>query len=389
MKILYVDLGGVKKYNCDKMAGRVNTWAHLGSRVTIYIPSFMGMKVLENNIQEKVVKIYAWFSSKEFGSSIGIVLAYGIRTITSFQILFNNQKYDIGFSNSPVIVDIAPILWLKFFKKCSCWVLMIDSLVPPPNMRSGSRLINFITYLEAKVVRVLAKKFASKIFTVNPEIRDALIKYGFNQKSIFISKNGLFLDRIGSYHIENKIYDAVYMGRITENKGVFDLLKCWKMVIKDRPLAKLAIMGTGRGDVVRSFLNQIAQLSLQENVKYFGYIGNEKKYEILKQSKIQIFLSKVNADESWGISLMEGLACGLPAVTYDLEIYKHVYDAGILVAAPVGDVNITYKLVRQLLGDDRYRVDLSNKGVKFSRQFDWANISAVDLEQLRGLVAKN
>lgn len=371
------------------MAGRVNTWAHLGSRVTIYIPSFMGMKVLENNIQEKVVKIYAWFSSKEFGSSIGIVLAYGIRTITSFQILFNNQKYDIGFSNSPVIVDIAPILWLKFFKKCSCWVLMIDSLVPPPNMRSGSRLINFITYLEAKVVRVLAKKFASKIFTVNPEIRDALIKYGFNQKSIFISKNGLFLDRIGSYHIENKIYDAVYMGRITENKGVFDLLKCWKMVIKDRPLAKLAIMGTGRGDVVRSFLNQIAQLSLQENVKYFGYIGNEKKYEILKQSKIQIFLSKVNADESWGISLMEGLACGLPAVTYDLEIYKHVYDAGILVAAPVGDVNITYKLVRQLLGDDRYRVDLSNKGVKFSRQFDWANISAVDLEQLRGLVAKN
>ena len=179
MKILYVDLGGVSQYNCDKMAGRIITWANLGSKVSIFIPAFMKEKVLENGICSKIEKLYAWFSSGETKSSASIILAYGVRIILSFQILFQKKNYDVGFSNSPVLVDIAPIIWLKIFKRCTFWVLMIDSIVPPPNFRSGSRFINYITYFEAKFVQFLAKYFASKIFTVNQELKNSLVNTGF------------------------------------------------------------------------------------------------------------------------------------------------------------------------------------------------------------------
>lgn len=386
MKILYVDLGGVAQYNCDKMAGRVNVWADLNVKVSILIPKFLKTKVLENDIQGKVNKIYAWYSAGEFKSALGISFIYWARFFLSFQTLFRRGNFDIGFSNSPVVVDIAPILWLKIFKRCRFWVLMIDSIVPHPRMRAGSPLINYLTYYEAKLVQYFAKTFASKIFTVNVELKNSLVNAGFRPDSIFISKNGLFLDRIDPLISANKIYDAAYMGRITENKGIFDLLNCWKLVVKERPLAKLVIMGTGREDVVKSFVARIDALCLRENVVYLGYVDNNRKYEVLKQSKIQIFLSKVNADESWGISLMEGLACGLPSITCDLDIYRHVYDAGVLITVPIGDIYKVYEYVDHLLNDDSYRDSLSRNGIEFASRFDWANIANSDLVQLKGLL---
>jgi glycosyltransferase involved in cell wall biosynthesis len=368
------------------MAGRVNAWADLDVKVSILIPEFMKTKVLENGMREKVKKFYAWNSVKEFKSSLGIIYLYWLRIFFSFQILFKRENFDIGFSNSPVLVDIAPILWLKIFKRCTCWVLMIDSIVPHPSMRTGSNLINYLTYCEARLVQYLAKMFASKIFTVNVELKNSLVNSGFNANSIFISKNGLFLDRIGSQIPDNKIYEAAYMGRITENKGIFDLLNCWQLVVRERPLAKLVVMGTGREDVVRSFSSQIDALCLQENVIYLGYVENNRKYEILKQAKIQIFLSKVNADESWGISLMEGLACGLPSITCDLDIYRHVYDIGILITVPVAAINSAYECIDHLLNNDSYRNLLSKAGIKFTSRFDWTNIAKNDLTQLKGLV---
>lgn len=387
-------MGGVALYSCDKPAGRILGWVSEQNTVCVLVPELIH-KTAKKEIQGKSnypdrIKIITMpFSNKEQSSGIGIIFSYFLRILFSPSILFKDiSKLNIGYSNSPVLVDIVPILWLKFFGKCRHWVLMMDSIVPPPAKRSGSNFINVITYVESRLVTILANLFASAVFTVNPELKNEIARLGVDGRKIFLSKNGLFMNRIDKVIATSKgtIYDAAYMGRITENKGVFDLILVWAEIVKRNPMMKLAVMGTGRSDVVERFMDSIKKNKLGENIDYLGFTGGDKKYEILKSSKMFIFLSKVNADESWGISLMEALACGLPAITYNLAIYKHVYGDGILQKSEIGDVNSVIDKTLFFLNNGKERNTLSERSISFASQFDWFKIAQGDLDKIRKII---
>ena len=393
LKILYVDMGGVAPYSCDKPVGRISGWAELQNDVCWLIP-----KLIEKTAKEEIrdisksperIKIVTFpFSGKKRFSSFGIILAYFSRILFSPIIFFKKLPgFDIGYSNSSVLVDIVPILWLKIFGKCRHWILMMDSIVPPPSERSGSAFVNVITYLESRFVTMIAKRFATVIFTVNPELKDVIVKRGVDEKKVFLTQNGLFMDKIDRVSATEKDnYDAVYMGRITENKGIFDLLSVWTKVIEKIPSAKLAIMGTGRSEVVKNFVGKIKEKGLEKNIDYLGFVGGDEKYIIFKSSKMFLFLSKVNADESWGISLMEGLACGLPAVTYNLAIYNHVYEDGLLLKNEIGDTASVTAKTLTLLNNPKERESFAIRGIEFAKQFNWATIAKEDLNKIKEII---
>ena len=220
------------------------------------------------------------------------------------------------------------------------------------------------------------------MFTVNPVLRDKIISMGINSNKIILSKNGLFIDKIDQSYSFSNNYTAAYMGRISDNKGVFDLMNVWREIVNNFPDAKLAILGTGRSDVVKKLAIEVKKNNLTRNIDMLGYVSKNDKYEILKSSKIFLFLSKVNADESWGISLMEALACGLPAVTYDLDIYKHVYPEELLLKSDIGDISSVINNVMFLLNSEKQLKNISDKGVQFARQFSWKDIADNDIKEM-------
>lgn len=394
LKILYVDLGGVTVYCCDKPAGRILGWANAKNQVYILAPNLI------KETMEKEIDALAEFpdsihhrtlpcTTKSRSSSLGIIFSYGQRLILSPFVLWSKMpKLDFGFSNSPVLIDILPILILKLFGRCRHWILMMDSIVPEPQKRTGSSFINYITYLESLLVVKLASWLATAVFTVNPELKTALISRGLSQNKIILSKNGLFFQKLDLVpEPQTKTYDAVFMGRITENKGIFDLLTVWQKIIEKLPQAKLAIIGTGREDVVNRLISFIKENKLEKNIDYLGFVHSPQKYKLLKSAKIFLFLSKVNADESWGISLMEALACGLPAITYDLEIYKHVYSPNILIKKSISDLTAVYQETINLLNDSARRLILADTVKRFARQFDWLTIAEQDLNQIKKILS--
>ena len=397
LKILYVDLGGVARYSCDKAAGRVLGWVELQNDVFLLVPKLMeetARKEIRDicGFPEKIKVITLPFSTQKHSSTLGIIYSYFLRVLFAPAVIFQKMPLlDIGYSNSPVLVDIVPILLLKCFGKCRHWVLMMDSIVPPSSKRSGSSFINKITYWESRFVVFLASHFATAVFTVNPVLKREIIRLGMRNDKILLSKNGLFMNRIDKVTASSggKKYDAAYMGRITENKGIFDLISVWAGIVMKDSSRKLAVMGTGRSDVVELFTDALKENNLEKNVEYFGYVSGDKKYEIFKSSKVFIFLSKVNADESWGISLMEALACGLPALTYDLDIYNHVYADGILQKSKIGDVRAVIEKMTFLLDNEKAWKIASEKGTLFAKQYNWFTISQEDLEQMRLMIKKN
>jgi len=391
LKILYTCFGSVSTHAFDKQAGRTLGWAMAGNDVSMLVPQ-LTLRIAKREIIDKsksrISVIALPFTKKETNSILGIIISYFLRILISPLILFKRTPvFDFGYSNSPVLVDILPILWLKIFGKCKHWVLMMDSIVPHPSEREGNPIVNLLTYCESLLVGKIANVFTDLIFTVNPELKKKMIKRGIRKEKIVLSQNGLFMEKINSVkNPKNKKYDAVYMGRISINKGILDLIKIWEKIIKKKPKAKLAIMGMGLDDVVRKFKKEIEKNGMVKNIEYLGFTPSDKKYAVLKNSKVFLYLSKVNADESWGISLMEAMACGLPAISYNLPIYEHIYKTESLIRIKLNDVDSVTEKLLCLLENQKSWLFLSKKSINFAKNFDWFKIAKEDLIKIKKVI---
>lgn len=391
MKFLYVNLGDNVPYTYDKIVGRVTNWADQGHEITILVPQ-ISRSTIEREIAEHTTKNIQiitlpgtnWLST----SPLKIMIAYLFRLIvTPYAILNTRQKYDIVVSNSAFLVDIFPPIFLKLISRCKDWILIMDSIVPSPSSRQGNILINILTYFESIFVGKIASIFASCIFTVNPELKKQMVKRGIRANLIKISGNGLFVNNIDKVKSSIKSqFDAVYQGRITPNKGVIDLLYVWKSVVKKIPGATLAVMGSGLKENILNFEKKIIELRLENNIRYLGFTNRPRKYEVMKGGKLFIYLSKVNADESWGISLMEALACGLPAISYDLPIYNYIYKTDSLIKVKKNDLLAVEREVISILKDHKRRENFSKKSKDFSQKFSWKRIATNDLKMINDTI---
>ena len=391
LKILYTNFGGTSISSYDKPAGRILGWAITNNDVFILAPQLDSETIKKEILDKEKSRVQLLFlplTKKETNSTLGIIISYFLRILISPLILFKKIPiFNFAFSNSSFFVDIVPILWLKLFGRCKHWVLMMDSIVPHPRERGGNLIVNLLTYCESFSVGKIANVFADLIFTVNPELKKEMIKRGIKKEKIAFSQNGLFIDKINSAkNPKNKKYEAVYMGRISINKGVLDLIEIWKKVVRKRPKAKLAIMGMGLDDVVRKFKKEIKKNGLGKSVEYLGFMASDKKYSVLKNSKVFLYLSKVNADESWGISLMEALACGLPAISYDLQIYEHIYKTESLIRVKLNDLDSVVERLIYLLENQKARLLLSKKAINFANTFDWFKIAEKDLIKIEEVI---
>jgi glycosyltransferase involved in cell wall biosynthesis len=146
-----------------------------------------------------------------------------------------------------------------------------------------------------------------------------------------VIRGGVDLKRIDDYiDNENKVfvpfkyakYEAVFMGRLHYQKGIIELMEIWKMVNEVLPEAKLLVIGDGP---LRKQAQQIAPLS----VIFVGYQHDEAKYELLCDSKIILHPATY---DSGGMACAEGMAFGMPAVGFDLEVFKTYYPYGMLKA---------------------------------------------------------
>ena len=116
----------------------------------------------------------------------------------------------------------------------------------------------------------------------------------------------------------NKGY-AVYLGRLSQEKGVFTLLKAWKNIQG----ASLKIIGEGILD------EQLKNFVLKEdikNVEFLGYIEGEQKYKIMKQAAFLIVPSEWY--ENMPNVILEGFACGIPIIASRFGALEEMVDDG-------------------------------------------------------------
>ena len=140
-----------------------------------------------------------------------------------------------------------------------------------------------------------------------------------------------------------------FVGLVTEDKGVFDLVEIARL-LRDRDYRfTLSIVGEGTPQEIARLKEKICRYDLEKFVRLTGVLVGKQKFKLLQQTTIFLFPTYFRA-ETQPTAIMEALALGVPAVAYDWRGIKTIIDQGVNgYLVPPRDVNAFCQAIEQIL----------------------------------------
>jgi glycosyltransferase involved in cell wall biosynthesis len=144
------------------------------------------------------------------------------------------------------------------------------------------------------------------------------------------------------------------VGEIKKQKGHEDFLRAASLIARERADAHFVITGadsTSTGEHRATLERRIAELNLTTRVHLTGWLDDVAPL----LAALDVYVSASHT-ESFGLSIVEAMALGLPIVATATEGAQEIInsdDAGVLV--PVGDVEATASALLRLLEDANAR----------------------------------
>ncbi len=154
------------------------------------------------------------------------------------------------------------------------------------------------------------------IITPSNFYRKKLVEFGFPEEKVIHVPNFVDEDLFSPTYNHHGYF--IYLGRLSEEKGVLTLLNAMKLV----PSGKLVIIGTG--PLEEDIKNKISSSNIS-NVKLVGFQTGEPLKQYIENSMFSIIPSEWY--ENGPISLIENFACGKPVIGADIGgIPEHISD---------------------------------------------------------------
>lgn len=156
----------------------------------------------------------------------------------------------------------------------------------------------------------------------------------------------------------------LFVGRLVEAKGIFDLLEATAMLEDD---VHLRIVGEGQAeDAVR---RRCRELGIANDVRLDGEVDHEDLPGYYAAA--DVFSLPTHAD-SFAMVNLEAMGCGTPVVTTDLEGIKTYLTPGENgVVVPPESPNALATALGELLADPERRRELGSQARRRAREFSW------------------
>jgi glycosyltransferase involved in cell wall biosynthesis len=154
---------------------------------------------------------------------------------------------------------------------------------------------------------------------------------------------------------------AVFTGRLVSTKGLPTLLRAWQGVVNSIPDALLLLVGSGGLGLqncepeLHAFVDRH---NLGRQIRFIGSVADVRDY--LRAADLFVFPSR---RESFGISVIEAMACGLPVIASDIPGLSDVVvpDVTARVIPPENEDAIRETII-SLLNDSELRARLGTLG---------------------------
>ena len=359
----------------------MKSWVESGNRVTL-LTSKEGIHAYTRtgaiNGAPNLRTIVTKGGPMPFGHKPRTLLAWVFRSIVGTVRLIPTAasvRNCVVFSSLDLPPDIMPALFCKLVLNKK-WMSTVYHFLPPPDSRPGSRILNAILYLLDYFDSLLCK-FADFIVVESSRQKSEVIRrLHINPDRVVISSGGIRPLQVDSIRPIKDGYDALFVSRLHPAKGVFDLVRIWKEVVKLKEDAKLGVIGSAPDSgVLVKLRKQIIEAGLETKIFLLGPVSEEVKYSLMKSSKVLVHPSY---EDGVPLVFYEALYCGMQVATFDLPTYADI--APYITSSQLGDVRDLAKVVVSLIPSPR-EVSSSKAMV---RKHDWDVLSADLLRYVAG-----
>lgn len=333
------------------------------------------VQVLTSNIpKEREKEDFEIFQVKRLPTSVSL---FGFPVISSLgEVLRNDVDIVHAHVNSPLLTETAA---LGCALKGAPLVVTYHSDTFAEEARSSLRNLWFIagplydSLLKSQVCRMARK------LTISTPVY--LEKSSFLRKfkdKVVVIPHGVDHDRFypdarmgerfkGECGFSRRTRIITFVGRLTPYKGLPTLLKAFSHVLRKIKNVVLVLVGEG---IEEKRLRTLAfDLKIYDKVVFAGVVDDESLANYYRMSDVFVLPSRSDA-ESFGLSVLEAMACGIPAVATDVGGVSYVVGDGGILVGPNSPLEMAEAL-EQVLSDQGLRRELSGKASKESFRFNW------------------
>lgn len=163
----------------------------------------------------------------------------------------------------------------------------------------------------------------------------------------------------------------LYIGTIEPRKNILNIVKGYELYRKKSGDKRKLILAGGMGWKFKPIIKHIQKSKYKDDIYMMGYVSNEEKAFLLKNTKCFLFPSNY---EGFGFPILEAMSFGVPVITSNVSSMPEVGgDLAFYVDKP-GEPQCICRKLQEVVGLNEDQLsDLAKKEVDWCNRFSWEN----------------
>ncbi|MFA9388890.1 MAG: glycosyltransferase family 4 protein [Prolixibacteraceae bacterium] len=158
-----------------------------------------------------------------------------------------------------------------------------------------------------------------------------------------------------------------FLGNTDPKKNTPNVLKAFAEFKAQSKVDYKLVMLDYDETALQNVLNSIGHPETRSDIHLAGYVPNSDLPFIINQCEVFLYPSM---RESFGIPILEGMACGVPVLTSNTSSMPEIAGDAAYLVDPSKSEEITAGILK-IINDQEYRASLCQKGLDRAKLFSW------------------
>ena len=217
------------------------------------------------------------------------------------------------------------------------------------------------------------------MFYLHPLMEPRLQRLGLAPADRTLLSYGLEVGPTDAVPAQERVYDAVWIGRVHRQKGIEDLLATLQFLAARLSGFRVMMIGNVR----EAMLPLLAGRGLEKHVEFSGFVSEEEKIRLFKASRCFLMPSR---HEGSPRVIGESLIAETPVVAYEIPNYRPLFGDFVRYAPPF-DLSAFQQIaeteIQRMRSGENYlrKMDLA----RFKMENRWETTQEKFLQALKGL----
>ena len=271
------------------------------------------------------------------------------------------------FCKVPLVTTLHDIIYLEsvsIFKKDGTWYQKLGNMYRryfvPPVIRRSKKVITVSNYEKDRIGNYFGFR----------DNRLTAIHNGVGEHFTKVTDEEVLLSVRKRYSLPEHFF--FFLGNTDPKKNTVGVLRAFSAFNRWYPNKfHLVMLDYDEGELKR-ILSGIHDPGLRDMIHLTGYVPNQILPAIISQASIFLYPS---LRESFGIPILEGMACGVPVITSNTSSMPEVAgEEAALIIDPFNPDEIA-EAMRQIIEDEMLAKILSERGIERASDFSWKSMA--------------